>query len=119
MTKKFIECENIVGQQNNMLRVGINYSISEIARIKPGDYLRWIITQEQDTKIRLQKVASGEENTAMHDVINRTVKVSNHYNRISIPETIRLAANIRKGDTLIWKIELDNLYTDTIEVRKK
>ena len=50
---------------------------------------------------------------------NKTVKVSNHHNRITIPNTIRLAANINQGDTLIWKIEQDNLYSDTIEVLKK
>jgi len=117
MTKKYIQCESIVGKQNNILRVGINNTISDIMRIKPGDHLRWII--KQDTQIKLQKIPPGEENTILPDIINKTVKVSNNHNRITIPETIRLAANIKKGDTLIWKIEQDNLYSDTVEVMKK
>lgn len=119
MTKNYIQCKNIVGKQKRILRVGINDTISDIMRIKPGDYLRWIITQEHETQIKLQKVPPGEENITLPDVINKTVKVSNHHNRITIPNTIRLAANIDQGDTLIWKIEQDNLYSDTIEVLKK
>ena len=119
MRKKIIKQESIVGKQNNILRVGINYTISHIMRIKPGDYLRWIVTQNQKTVIKLQKVEPGKENTTIPDIINKTVKVSKHHNRITIPETIKLAANIQQGDILIWKIERDNLYTDTIDVQKK
>lgn len=45
MTKNYIQCKNIVGKQKRIQRVGINDTISDIMRIKPGDYLRWIITQ--------------------------------------------------------------------------
>lgn len=119
MKKQYITCESLVGKQNNILRVGINYTISNIMRIKPGDYLRWIITQEEETRIKLQKIPPDKKDTVLPEVINKTVIVSNHNNRITIPETIRLAANIEKGDTLIWKIRRDELYGDTIEVLKK
>jgi len=114
---EYIKSENKVGKQNNILRVGINYNISNIMRIKPGDYLRWIITKEK--QIILKKVPSEEKDITLPDIINTVVKVSKHHNRITIPETIRLAANINHGDKLIWKISRENIYGDTLEVMKK
>ncbi len=43
MTIQYIKCENLVGKEHKILRVGINYNIFDIIRIKPEDHLRLII----------------------------------------------------------------------------
>lgn len=109
---KYYEYENIASWNGKALLVIINEVIANLFRIKEGDYLIWIIDEEKN--IYLKKV-SDEQDDELPNTINKKVKVQKN-NRITIPKAIRLAAHIENKDIIKWKLPVNDVYTDILEV---
>lgn len=109
---KYYEFQSKASWNGRGILVIINKTMGKLFRIKEGEYLVWILDEEK--KIYLKKYSKKQEEK-LQNTINKKVKIQKN-NRITIPKAIRLAANIENKDIIKWKLPVNDVYTDILEV---